>query len=499
MLPRFFRTLHFRLSAVFLLLLAAGAAGYYFWVDATVFSVDTVPGEDRWYDDLAKGEIDSMALVLTPHLTDLSRAESLLVDYGSRVAAFDAEVALISGTGEVLSSSGPDSLSKVLLHVEPALLDSMCLPSWDFDSFPNPYNIDAYENRIFEIQPIIVSGDSTQPPDAYVVASFTPLEIQVEELAADKRQLLFQAIALMLLVAAISGLIIMAWLTRRLRRLAAGVRAFAAGDFAHRVPAGSSDEIALLGGSFNAMAARLDTLIDQLRQSDQFHRQLLVNISHDLRTPLATLRGYVETLSLKGENLPPADRERFLGIIRGNLEHLQQLIEHLLTLSRLDSGQAPFRMDDFSFEELTAEVLARLEGLAAEKGITLEQEVAGELPPVHADPLQMGQALQNLVENGIKFTPAGGRVSVELRTVDQAVEVTVRDTGSGIAPEDLPHIFERFYTADKSRSCKGGSSGLGLAIAHKILHEHGRDLAVESHSGQGTSFRFTLPRAAPPA
>jgi signal transduction histidine kinase len=237
----------------------------------------------------------------------------------------------------------------------------------------------------------------------------------------------------------------------------------------------------------------LANLIEQLRQSDQFHRQLVVNISHDLRTPLTSLRGYVETLDLKGETMPAAERERYLGIISANLDHLDRLINHLLQLSELDSGHAEFHLEDFPLEELVGEVLSRFDSLATERGVTLENRSDENLPPVHADPLQIGQVLQNLVDNGIKFCEPGGRVTVDLRREDQSVAIEVRDTGRGIAPEDLPHIFERFYTVDKSRSLKGQSSGLGLAIAQMILAGHGLELAVDSRLGKGSTFRFALP------
>lgn len=494
-LPGFTRTLHFRLSALFLLLLAVSAVGYYIWINATVFRLETAPGEDRWYEELAEAELDSLARKLTPHLGDRLITEAMIVEYGRRVAHYDVELALLAGSGELLTSSSPDSLSRVLLQVDPALLDSMSTSGWDFGSYPNPNNIDAYENRIFNVTPVFATPDSTPPPQAYLAASFTPLDIQPGEMERDNRRLLAQAVTVILMAAALSGMIIMAWISRRIRTLSTGVAAFREGQLSHRVPVRSADEIGQLGQNFNSMASRLEALIERLRLSDRFHRRLIANISHDLRTPLASLQGYVETLTLQGDRLPPADRDRYLQIIKGNLEHLERLISHLLQLSQLESGQAQFHPEDFSLEELVGEVLDRFQGLAADRGIALVTEVEGELPAVQADPLQIGQALQNLVENGIKFSETGGRVTLSLRGGNDGVSVEVRDTGQGIAPEDLPHIFERFYTADKSRSRKGQSSGLGLAITKKILEQHQLELDVASRPGEGTTFSFVLPAA----
>ncbi|MFH1842682.1 MAG: HAMP domain-containing sensor histidine kinase [bacterium] len=492
--PRFTRTLHFRLSAMFLLLLAIAASGYYIWIQATVLRYEQAPGEDEFYARLAKTQLDSLAGLLTPQLDDLAAVEAVLVDYGRRVARYDAELTLINSLGSVLTSTSPDSLSQVLVQVDPDLLDSMSSPGWDFSSYPNQYNIDAYENRIFEVSKLPRTG-SGEAPGGFLVASFTPVIYQPGEIEQDNRRMIFQAVFIILLAAAASGLIIMTWISRRIQALSDGVAAFREGDLERRVPMGSSDEIGSLGRNFNSMASRLAALIDRLRQSDLFHRQLIANISHDLRTPMASLRGYVETLLLKGDTLTVTERNRYLGIINSNLEHLDRLLNHLLQLSQLDSGQANFKLEGFSLEELTMEVLGRCEGLSAERRISLQSNIEGNLPPVYADPLQIGMALQNLVENGIKFTEPEGRVTVNLFSRNWSIVVEVEDTGCGIAPEDLPHIFERFFIADKSRSQKGQSSGLGLSITKKIIAGHERDLEVESQLDRGTTFRFSLPLA----
>ena len=284
-----------------------------------------------------------------------------------------------------------------------------------------------------------------------------------------------------------------------------GVDAFTTGDLTARVPASSSDEIGSLGRHINAMAGRIENMVNELTQKERFQRQLVANVSHDLRTPLASLRGYIETLSMGGQEVSPEERRRYLTVVTDKLDHLDRLIEHVLVLSRIDSGQAAFRCEDFSLGELAGMVLDRCGEPASERAIELDLELEADLPDVHADPLQMGRVLQNLVENGIKFTPAGGRVSVCARRDDGGVCVEVRDTGIGIAPDDLPHIFERFYTGDKSRTVvraeRGSddhlsrSSGLGLAIASRIVEGHGSRLEVQSSPGAGSLFRFRLAAA----
>lgn len=494
---RFWQTLHFRLSLSFVGLLLLFGAAYYLWVDATVLSPDSAPGEDEFYDHAGRAELDSLVRRVPPAAPTPALLDVLLRGYRSRLDAFGAEVALLAADGRVVASTRPDTaLARVLLWVRPALLDSMAQPGWNFDSYPNAYDIDAFENRIYGVTPIRADGLSDRPVLGYAVGSFRPVGIREGDLARAGRQLALRAALGILLFAAISGLILTAWISRRLRRLAAGVAAFAAGDFQHRVQGGEGDEISLLGRDFNQMAARTAALIRRLRQSDEFHRQLVANISHDLRTPLTSLRGYIETLTLRGSALPADQRDHYLRVIESNLDHLEQLVARMMELSRLDAGQAEFRHEDFPLAELAHAVLARCETIARDRDVSLECRAAAGLPPVHADPLRIGQVLQNLVENAIKFNRPGGRVTVSLRDLGGHVEVEVSDTGRGIAPDHLPHIFDRFFTADPSRGGSSPGAGLGLAIAQRIVTGHGSRLTVASEPGQGATFRFKLPCAA---
>lgn len=492
-LPRFTRSLHFRLSALFLLLMALLAVGYYVWINRTVFRVERAPGEAEWYDSGAQAELDSLARLMPAPAAD--RLDSLLVGYGSRVARYGAELALVAADGAVIASTRPDSLSRVLLSVSPALLERMARPGWDFESYPNPYDIDAYENRIFAVAPVRAGPDTTLPVTGWLVGTFRPLSIREGEVESTERRLALHAAVLMLVFAVASVIIIMAWVSRRLNGLSAGLAAFREGDFDHRVVTRSADEIGRLTRDFNAMADRISALIDQLRQAEEYQRQLVANISHDLRTPLASLRGYVEMLGLRGDALPAAERARYLSVLESNVDVLENLIGRMLELSRLDAGRAELRPEEFPLTELCHEVLARCETIAATRGVTLRCAPEGELPPVLADPLRVGQVLQNLVENGIKFNRPGGEVTVAAARQAGLIRIEVRDTGRGIAAEHLPHVFDRFFTADPSRGGENPGAGLGLAIASRIVEAHGDRLEVESRAGEGTVFRFRLPIA----
>jgi len=490
-----YHSLHFRIAGAFLVLLAVVFAAYTVWVDKTLYGPEWNEGEQEWYDHHRDAEMDSLAPLLHPHLDAPQRLDALLEPYGRRIDAFDAEMAVVGRDGRVIASTHPDSLARVLRKVDTALLDSMSLDGWDFTSYPDPSDMDAYVNRITRVVPLRAAGDSTAAADGWLVASFRPLEVDLASLEDENRVRLLIGGAVVLLTSFCVGVLLLAWVTRRLRRLGDDMAGFRDGDFSRRSGLRGQAEIARLGADFNSLADRLSTTIGELRAAEDYRTRLVANISHDLRTPLATLRSYVESFLLRWDQLPAEDRERQLRTITSNLDNLDGLVERLFELSQLDSGRAETRPEPFSLEELADDVLRRLEVKAAAAGVALELETDGGPTDVMADPLRIAQVLQNLVDNAVKFNRAGGRVTVTLGPAGARVPVSVRDDGEGIAAEDLPHVFERFYTADKSRTGKDRGSGLGLAIAHRIIQAHGGELTVESRAGQGACFRFDLPAA----
>ena len=503
--PRIFTTLHVRVTALFLALLVIVGAVYYLWMQHTVFApVRQDAAEAHWYSHLAAGEIDSVAALAGAvfELPDPDRSgalQALARSYGESIAAFAAEVVFFDArTGLPLAASGlagsADSLAAAAGQVDPALLADMTAPDWAFDAiYPDPTNIDAFVNRIFHVAPV-PGGDGLAT--AYLTGSWRPLIFAAEDVALDPRRLWLQAILVALVGSFLVGGVVMTWLTRRINTLGEAAADLAAGDFSRRVQDGSADDLGRLSRTFNTMADQVEDLVTELRQKEHFQRQLIANISHDLRTPLASLRGYIETLSLRGDLMEPTEYQRYLHIITDNLIHLDRLVDHLLQLSRLDAGQARFQSEDFLLPELVEGVLARCATPAAARSIRLDFHHAADLPLVHADPLQIAQVLQNLVENGIKFGRQGGEVVIQLRVLAEGtVEVAVQDDGPGIAAALLPHIFDRFFTGDPSRNRKSQSSGLGLAIAAKIVEGHGSTLSVESQPDQGACFRFQLTQA----
>lgn len=302
-----------------------------------------------------------------------------------------------------------------------------------------------------------------------------------------------------LLFALIAGLVLFASLTGRLKRLANAMDAFKSGTarqpiklpMTKRGP--RADEIDRLGAAFGEMAARIEDQMAQLQKSDATRRELVANVSHDLRTPLATLQGYIETLLLKEDDLVPAARRIYLETAIKHCERLSKLVAELLELAKLDSDDIRPRNEPFNLSELVQDVAQKFQLRADEKQISLSTGCDKNLPFVNADIALIERVLENLIENAVHNTPCGGCVRLALEARQENVAVLISDTGPGIPPAELERIFNRFYQLDKSRQSGTGHTGLGLAITKKILELHDRSIAVASSLGAGTTFSFELP------
>lgn len=232
--------------------------------------------------------------------------------------------------------------------------------------------------------------------------------------------------------------------------------------------------------------------LTQIRRLETVRRDFISNISHELRTPLASLKALVETLHDGALNDPPAAR-RFLSRMETEIDALSQMVQELLELSRIESGQVPLRLKACHVEEVILPAVERLQAQADRAGIDVSVQIEEGLPPVLADPERAQQVVGNLLHNAIKFTPAGGHVRISAGREGGLVHIAVADTGIGIPAEALPRIFERFFKADRARS--GGGTGLGLAIARHLVQAHGGTIWAESVEGEGSTFHFTLPIA----
>jgi two-component system sensor histidine kinase BaeS len=250
-----------------------------------------------------------------------------------------------------------------------------------------------------------------------------------------------------------------------------------AGDLSVRVREHGPREVRQVARAFNAMA-------EQLQASDARRRTFLADVTHELRTPLSVIRGRAEGIT---DGVYPGDREHVLPVLEA-ARTLEVLIEDLRTLAMADAGGMTLRREALDLDTLVKETVASFETNAREVGVTLSVEVDGDPPPISADPSRLQSVVSNLISNAIRHTPPGGSVRVSVGHSGEVLEVAVSDTGEGIAPELLPHVFERFVKGSAS-----SGSGLGLAIARDLVVAHGGEIEALSNPGSGTTIRFTLP------
>ena len=292
-------------------------------------------------------------------------------------------------------------------------------------------------------------------------------------------------------VAVIVSLLISRQVVAPVRRMMRASQRIAEGHYEERVPVsgdfehGDQDELGQLALSFNRMAARLE-------QVEGMRRQLVGDVTHELRTPLTTIKGSMEGLM---DGVLPANEETYQQIYL-EADRLQRLVNDLQELSRVEAKAYELRLKPVSIARLIETAVARLKRQYEEKGVLIEQAFSENLPQVQVDEDRIVQVLINLLGNALQYTPSGGTVSIAALQKDREVQISIQDTGIGIAPEHLPHLFTRFYRADKSRSRAGGGSGIGLTIAKHLVEAHGgRIWATSPGPGKGSTFTFTLPFA----
>ncbi len=308
-------------------------------------------------------------------------------------------------------------------------------------------------------------------------------------LTSDQSAFLRQINGLMILAALGAGIAVLlvgAWQARRIvapvRALAAAAHRIAAGDLSQRIPVASDDELGEMAAAFNTMAA-------QLEQQHELRRRAMADIAHELRTPLSVLR--IDLESIEDGLTEPSPQ--VVARLQDEVALLNRLVEDLRMLSLAEAGELHMDIEPLDVGELVQSTLERVNGAAREKGVALSADLAQPLSPVAGDRQRLTQVLLNLLSNALRHTLAGGQILVRARQTGGEVQVSVLDNGEGIPPAELPHVFERFYRADRARSREAGGTGLGLTIARSLVQAHGGRIWAENAEGQGSVFIFTLP------
>ena len=356
---------------------------------------------------------------------------------------------------------------------------------------------DASRKKVFSAAPIPLSGEPTGY--LYIVLGGEEYDSVVDMLRRSYILRLSVWTALTgLLFALLAGLFLFNMLTRRLTKLALTMETFAKNDFSASagvlpqdlIPERQGDEIDRLRTTFHRMVQRILQQVATLKQTDVLRRELVANVSHDLRTPLASLHGYLETLLMKEGTLTQEEHRTFLDIALKQSERLRELVGELFELARLDSREASIQREEFSIAELVQDVCQKFQLTVANKGIALNSNFPSDLPFVKADIGLIERALENIIQNATRYTAAGGAITVSLTLLPESVRVCVSDTGCGIEERDLPYVFDRFYKAHRENP--SGGAGLGLAITKRILELHGSTIRAESTPNVGTIISFEL-------
>lgn len=485
-----FRTLYAKMSlALFVLFVLVGSA---FFI-ASLYSAYMYQQEvaQRLNRDLAMYIVDEHV-----QIHDGKIDQSNLKDLFHTVMIINPslELYLLGKEGEVIAySSEPGKVVRKQVSLEPVeklLEGGHNMPVLGDD----PKHLDG--QKAFSVAPI----ESNGVRQGYIYAVLGSDRIDYISQLLQKSYIMrvgVGAIMLSLGFAFVGGLVIFFLLTRRLRGLSRSMEIFREQGFEQlenlvESSNGSHDEIDTMSDTFRQMAQQIQAQVLRLKETDALRRELVANVSHDLRTPLASLKGYLETLLLKDDSLTAKERLDYLQIAHNNSERLGKLVTELFELAKLDAGDLKLHKETFSMAELAYDVIQKFYLRAEQQDIHLEVDIDSGVPYVEADIGLIERVLDNLIDNALKNTPRDGTITLGLNANGMFVTVNVADTGRGIAEDELPHIFQRFYKKPSSDNSQTGA-GLGLAIAQRIVELHGSQLSVKSILHHGTQFDFALP------
>jgi two-component system phosphate regulon sensor histidine kinase PhoR len=451
----------------------------------TVDYVATNVAKDNYIQNLT-GQLADKGRMLA--LT-IAEPETLSVDQVRRIAqAAGGRLTVVRADGKVLVDSEADagSMESHRTPTRPELLQA----------FRGMMGSDIRQSATIGVSFLYVAVPVAGGRSAIRIA-FPLAEInrQVSEI----RGKILVSTALAFLPAILIAALLARMISRRLAKIMAHAGELARGNFRARLGETDSSEFGQLSQTLNETAENLQKTVAQLQHEhteleklERIRKDFVINVSHELRTPLASIQGYTETL-IDGAIADPDYNMRFLGIIRHNAERLARLTEDLLTLSRVEQKRQKFEFEIHFANALIHDAFEMMRPIAEKGRIELMEERAPEDTVVCCDSEAVSQILSNLMENAIKYTPEGGRISVGAQARGSMVEFFVRDTGIGIPEEDLPRLFERFYRVDKARSRELGGTGLGLSIVKHLVAAHNGTTRVESRVREGSTFSFTLP------
>lgn len=479
-----FSRLYWQVSAIFMLILIVfgGITLYISIQSAQSYSVE-VNQKLNW--DLAANTVS----VIKPQLQngEVNKDAIAEIMHSMMVINPSVEVYLLDAGGEILTYVAPDKvvkLDRVSLDPITRFLNDAHRGLIYGDDPRNPG-----EKKIFSAA-AITDGNRTTGYIYIVLASQEYVSAAQMVIGSYILGLSIRSVIVIFLVSALVGLLFIWLITRKLNVIVKGIQQFKSGNLNARIPVTNRNELDTIGLVFNGMADTISQNIRELKDTDEFRKELISNVSHDLRTPVASIQGYAETLILKKDSLSNADQLKYLDVIYSSCNKLKDLVSELFELSKLQTNQVKLNPEPFSITDLVSDIANKYRIISQKKGISFNTFVPNDLPMIEADLLLIDRVLQNLIDNAIKFCSEGDTISVDIRQ-DTAgkIRISISDSGKGISSDELPYIFERYYKGKKYSD----STGLGLAIVKKIIDLHKSSINVTSHPGKGTVFSFVLP------
>jgi two-component system, OmpR family, phosphate regulon sensor histidine kinase PhoR len=430
-------------------------------------------------------------LVLTSLDSDSSHRHIALEErIRTLAAASAARITLIAADGRVLEDSEvPDArLGGVENHLNRPEIQKASRSGRGTDIRHSATVGVDYLYVAMRIEPGSIPSSSGDP--IYLRMSLPLTEL--DRVASEIRFNIILASLIALVVIAAASVIVSRRIVRPITDITESVATIREGNLAARVPVTTRDEISLVAQAINELMERMNLTITQLKKLEQVRSEFLGNVSHELRTPLFALQGFIETLQDGAIDDPAVNRD-FLAKAHNHAMRLNTLLKDLIDISRIESGEMRMSFRYFPLQDFLHSVVEGMHPLADARDISLTAAPGSELPrQVMGDKDRLAQALTNLIDNAIKYTTPGGKVTVAVRDAGDRVWIDVIDTGVGMAAEHLPRIFERFYRVDKERSREAGGTGLGLAIVKHIIEAHGGKVEVHSEPGKGSTFSFSV-------
>lgn len=480
----FYRSLRWQLSALLVFVIAtAGLLQLFFSTRGWRTLVEQIEQQINW--DLA-GDI---AVRLQPALKnsfDPRYIEPLLLQL--TVSNPKAEFVFLDQNGKVIAAIPyRENIADEHVDLEPIYRalepDVPPLPLYGTD----PFNKGA--KKIFSVARVVLAN---QPGYLYIPLMSSTYEFFVRNTGqVYLARIILLGFILSWLFALAAGFALFSALSRRFRLLSQTIGKFQSGDLDARVKLGRDDELTRLSGAFNSMAETISANTVELRRKDALRREMIANISHDLRGPVTSSLAHLE--ALRGMAATDKEYGEYLTILEENAQSQNQLVEDLFDLSVLEANEGRMNKDYCSLQRIAASVVRALTPAAEKKSLSLDVTLPDELPLIYADSRAIQRVISNLVSNAIRYTPERGTVRIAATPESHLVRLTVSDSGIGIPAADLPFIFDSFYRANKHRPEDPGGTGLGLAIVKRLLALHYSEPEVTSVVDQGTTFSFTLP------